>query len=783
MVSVHDLHLGATVAPSLLVTQCLQQDFVSPIGRFDPIPNTLHVGFSEARRLMGEDPRTGPVARMLDWAYDLPDDVLRLLHLRDWHDPEDPIVRAHLDQFGDHCLQGTPGARFAFPVPESSAKVVEVVDALSLNDFVGTRLEQVLEPYRGAPCKVGLVGVWTEAKVSFLAYELRTRYPEFEVAVCSALCASSTRHHHFAALDHMKRLLGVRVLDSLTEFQAFLTGEVAEDLPSYAHAGLDITVEGTLDASDIDQELMRYLFRDCQSVTFKVLVGGFSGNIVLGTTSIDREGHQQVPHVLKIGPASAMGQERARFERVQSVLGNNAPHIADFADLGGRGAVKYRYASMGGGFSSTFKSRVMSGDALETLDRILHTVFADQLGRLYQAATLEEGDLLEHYGFAARWAPGVQQRIEAVLDSPATGDDLTLLEGVQVPNLVKFYASLDRLPRRPGQAFHQAVVHGDLNGANIIIDGHDNVWLIDFFHTRRAHVLMDLVKVENDLLYIWTPLSSEHDLREAFKLTDALMAVHDLAAPLPEQCPSDHPVLQRTWHLIRTLRSFYAGLVASNRDPHQLHVAQLRYAAHTLGFDESSALQRRWALYTASLCAAAIQRTLTASTRLRVDWVESPRITRGRLGMTLLPGRQDYGRDLEADLATLQEDGVTHILTLVPEPEMATYGVGDLLPRLRAAGVQHRHLPIKDQHATSMEAVTETVAWMHRNLEAGAQMMVHCVGGLGRSGLLSASLLISRGADVDEALQTVRQARGPRCVETQVQEAFLHAFYARSAPH
>ena len=41
---------------ALLFTQCLQNDFVKPIGRFEPLPNRLHVGYAEALRLMGEDP-------------------------------------------------------------------------------------------------------------------------------------------------------------------------------------------------------------------------------------------------------------------------------------------------------------------------------------------------------------------------------------------------------------------------------------------------------------------------------------------------------------------------------------------------------------------------------------------------------------------------------------------------------------------------------------------------------------------------------------------------------
>ena len=38
---------------TVLITQCLQRDFVDPIGPHDPLPNLLHVGYSEAARLLG----------------------------------------------------------------------------------------------------------------------------------------------------------------------------------------------------------------------------------------------------------------------------------------------------------------------------------------------------------------------------------------------------------------------------------------------------------------------------------------------------------------------------------------------------------------------------------------------------------------------------------------------------------------------------------------------------------------------------------------------------------
>ena len=41
--------------------------------------------------------------------------------------------------------------------------------------------------HRDDPLRVGVVGVWTEAKVSFLLYDLKTRLGIDELATCSAL--------------------------------------------------------------------------------------------------------------------------------------------------------------------------------------------------------------------------------------------------------------------------------------------------------------------------------------------------------------------------------------------------------------------------------------------------------------------------------------------------------------------------------------------------------------------------------------------------------------------
>ena len=54
---------------------------------------------------------------------------------------------------------------------------------VATNDFVNTELEEILEPYKDQKIRVGLMGVMTEGKISFLAYDLKTRYPQFDIAV------------------------------------------------------------------------------------------------------------------------------------------------------------------------------------------------------------------------------------------------------------------------------------------------------------------------------------------------------------------------------------------------------------------------------------------------------------------------------------------------------------------------------------------------------------------------------------------------------------------------
>ena len=763
--------------PSILITDCLQRDFVGPIGRFDSLPNALHIGHDESRRLLGPLPAEGPVARVIAWAHQQPDHELLVVHVRDWHNPEDPEQKEHLEQFGSHCIHDSAGAEFVFRTDDVRDKQVGIVNATTLTNFLGTDLDRHLAGFRNQPVRVGLMGVWTEAKITFLAYDLRARYPHFQLAVCSALTASSSRANHFLALDQLERILGVRVIDSVGEFVDYLGGQL-EETPligfSEKHPQVEITDGAKL--SPPDMQLVRYLFRGCRDVRVRVLDGGYSGNVVLGARSVDLHGHDEAPHVVKIGTKGPIGQERTAFERIESVLGNAAPRIVDFADSGDRGALKYRYAAFGRGTTRSLQKLYESGVTETEIFRVFDAVFVDQLGALYQAAQTERCDLLAYYDFDVKWAGSVRRKVTELIGKAGEGPEIEFPNGARAPNITAFYeTTLATLPRI-NRSHYFAHVHGDLNGANILIDGSSNVWLIDFFHSHRGHVLRDLVKVENDLLYIWTKIDDEAGLLDAMRLTDVLLGVRDLGRPLPESPEFANLEVRKTYRAIAKLRAYYPALLQADREPTQLLIPQIRYAVHTLSFVESNVWQKRWALYTACRAAQELQRYLKLSGPLRIDWLPEKYSSPGRVGLTIVPGRKDYGRSLEDDLQTIQREGIGAVVCLLAPDEFERYGVENLLSRYREIGLEVLHLPTIDRTPPSPESLQLGVRWIEERVGTGKRILLHCVGGLGRAGTLGACWLRTHSLDAQDAIHEIRIARSQRAVETVEQEQAVAAF-------
>jgi protein-tyrosine phosphatase len=408
---------------------------------------------------------------------------------------------------------------------------------------------------------------------------------------------------------------------------------------------------------------------------------------------------------------------------------------------------------------------------------VVRSAFEDVLGPLYAAAQYERMPLFEHYQFSPTLAPTVRNSVAAVT-ADAGQKILDFPGGLSLPNVCDFYEIFLAHHLLPAHDYHyMAYVHGDLNAANILVDAHHNVWVIDFFQAGPGHVLKDLAKFENDLLYLLTPIEDAAQLLEALAITRALRSVADLQAQLPDRPDGVRsPQFVRAWEVLQVLRRIGGQLCRQDRHPLQLQMALLRFAVHTLTFPEASSLQKQSALAAACSLAEQITRTVEAELVLRVDWIEPELTGTGRLGITLCPGRRDRGRDLGTDLAQLRADGATRLLCLLTDSELNWAGAPDLGPRAQAADLTYRRLPIPDQGTPDIADAIDLVEWCREGTERGETVVVTCMGGLGRSGTVAACFLAAAGMSAGAAIAAVRAARGPRALETVAQEDFVVRF-------
>ena len=156
----------------------------------------------------------------------------------------------------------------------------------------------------------------------------------------------------------------------------------------------------------------------------------------------------------------------------------------------------------------------------------------------------------------------------------------------------------------------------------------------------------------------------------------------------------------------------------------------------------------------------------------------------GWIGITPCPGTnrfparvEPWERDLEGDFDAIAAWRAAAVVTLMREREIRSPSIADIRLAAERRGLQWHHLPIDDAGVPDPDFETR---WQRSGpvvramLRTGRRVLVHCQGGLGRSGMIAARLLVELGEMPAVAIERVRHAR-PGAIETEAQAAHVVA--------
>lgn len=143
----------------------------------------------------------------------------------------------------------------------------------------------------------------------------------------------------------------------------------------------------------------------------------------------------------------------------------------------------------------------------------------------------------------------------------------------------------------------------------------------------------------------------------------------------------------------------------------------------------------------------------------------------GRLSLVTCPRPATFVGDI-ADLVSAQ---VTMVVSALPEDDEADLGLHEESSALARHGIDFLRIPIEDFDVPADADVTVAALGdvLARLTDPAQHVAMHCLGGLGRSPLLAASLLVMSGEEPESAWRIVATARRRTVPETPEQRAWV----------
>jgi protein-tyrosine phosphatase len=154
------------------------------------------------------------------------------------------------------------------------------------------------------------------------------------------------------------------------------------------------------------------------------------------------------------------------------------------------------------------------------------------------------------------------------------------------------------------------------------------------------------------------------------------------------------------------------------------------------------------------------------------DIYEIPTGTAGRVATMARP----YGDAwLPGEMAQLAARGVTDLVSHLTPDEEFTLGLSSEAAACAGAGIRFRAYPIEDRGLPEQPEFDFFIERLAAIMRQGGFVVIHCRGGIGRSSVTAAALLVRLGTAPTAALDAIERARGFLIPDTPEQRDFILA--------
>ncbi len=153
----------------------------------------------------------------------------------------------------------------------------------------------------------------------------------------------------------------------------------------------------------------------------------------------------------------------------------------------------------------------------------------------------------------------------------------------------------------------------------------------------------------------------------------------------------------------------------------------------------------------------------------QLHWVDGP-----WSGKLALAARPRGGEWLDDEIQSWHREGIAAVVSLLTPEEERDLDIAAEAFTVAALGMKFYSFPISDRQVPDSKNLLSQTLWQpDTELETGANVVIHCRQGVGRTGLVAACLLAMNGIEPETALARLSAVRGLPVPETLEQRLWI----------